>query len=314
MWLRAADAEGFKSVNQRYNEFYEEAVARSKERLVDKANGLFCVIDTNGNGVLGRKEIATFVEEYGDKHSDFLYGGDVDKDGEVTMDEWRVMWENSWSDVQATRERLRDFISIKAHQIAAAVMSRSEALFAWVDTNGNGSLDKAEIVQYLAENGDKHKEFIMDADVNDDGKVTIKEWMGMWDYSVSEDLGTALRQLESFEHAAKMNLRTRAAALFTKLDIDGSGALEKEEIKAQLTKLGAQNVEFIESANANNDSKVTTLEWSSFWWKFMRESFEETKKALLGFEAAVHGAGSADTAAAAVDGGEAATAAAAKEE
>ena len=106
-----------------------------------------------------------------------------------------------------------------------------EAAFKNFDTDGSGTLSADEVLAILTRSSGgaaltiaDAKEVISDFDANGDGELQLQEFVNAW--AVIGDGGA----IETYGPLIKGH-EDRLAALFKKLDVDGGGQLECNELK-----------------------------------------------------------------------------------
>ncbi len=124
---------------------------------------------------------------------------------------------------------------------AAAIQSRREQMFAKMDTNGDGKIDKSEFLAALQQNSASGNakltpdQLFAKLDTNGDGTIDKTEFMAA-----------------HHKHGGKMRSQASASDLFSQIDSNGDGSISKSEFEAFLQKLQAQD-----QAQANGTSAAS---------------------------------------------------------
>jgi len=230
----------------------------SRADLVTRAKHKFDELDTDKSGFLEEKEIDQCImwtlqafpndDDLQTYKKHLLYHIDSNGDGKLDLGEFVILFE--------------DLL------VRLELIERARGKFDELDTDKSGQLEKAELDKVadwvLAAYGERpeveiagFKATLMKRmDVNQDGKLSLQEFAVLFD-----------------EICARMDLITQAKKAFGKLDADGSGFLEKEELGKVLVfwaeKCGARIGidpkqpldELLAKLDANSDGKLSLAEF-----------------------------------------------------
>jgi Ca2+-binding EF-hand superfamily protein len=239
-----------------FTQLFSMVVARSD--LVTRAKHKFDELDTDKSGFLEEKEIDQCImwtlqafpndDDLQTYKKHLLHHIDSNGDGKLDLGEFVILFE--------------DLL------IRLELIERARGKFNELDTDKSGMLEKAELDKVadwvLAAYGERpeaeiagFKATLMNRiDVNHDGKLSLQEFAVLFD-----------------EICARMDLIAQAKKAFGKLDADGSGFLEKEELGKVLVfwaeKCGARIGidpklpldELLAKLDANSDGKLSLSEF-----------------------------------------------------
>jgi len=271
----------------------------SKDKLVSAILGdevskrmehVFKRVDLARSGFLDKSELVKFCRE-GDQNENaaqvLLESCDANKDGKVAMDEWKAMFVK-----EATRSN-KEMLELLAwfEDLAVGLQNkRVENLFARVDFDQSGSLDKSELVKFCKEGGqnDAAAQVLLEScDTDKDNKVTVEEWKAMFAKESARSDRDMLELLAWFEDLAVGLQEKRVQNLFQRVDFDRSGFLDKSEL-VKFCKEGGQNEAaaqvLLESCDNDKDNKVNLLEWKGMFAKESARSDRQMLELLGWFE------------------------------
>eukprot|EP00941_MAST-03F_sp_MAST-3F-sp1_P003921 g3921.t1 len=230
----------------------------------ERVRMLFDDIDEDGSGELDKNEVRLLAEKMGEKMTSFLGGSkkldeafnemDPNGDGTVTFDEFLEWYK---------RTHPADPEDFEA---------QIKYLFEQIDEDGSGELDKEEVAVMAAKMGEKLKgrfgstkaldEAFAEMDPNGDGSVTFDEFKSWY-----------FREHPMTQEHVEMKIKF----VFDQIDEDGSGELDKEEVKQLCEKMGEKMTSFFKGAKAldhafalmdpNNDGTVTFEEFRDWYMR-----------------------------------------------
>jgi len=204
----------------------------------DDLSQVFAELDENGDKKLSTVEIGHFVEKH---HQDVatLRTGTADMDIQDTSQDGFVNLEEHLKD----RAPIMDDGDLRAHETA---------MFRAADVNGDGLLNQTELVALrFPEMRDDVMNVVLqkairDADLVEDGKVSLDEFKV---------------RLAPYEYATKR--ASNAETLFKRLDSNGDGFLEQEELRnLKSGRIAREDMvnELVSSLDTNNDGGVESAE------------------------------------------------------
>ena len=183
--------------------------------------------DTNKDGQISFQELKSAVAKAGQKMSDeqinaLFVIGDIDQNGEIDFDEFMRMMLPTTSDVVSKFRSIRK--TVKDVQTA----------FKQIDRNGDGSIDRNELVSALTSAGNNFTRQEVDAifdaaDIDGNGEIDYEEFIALMCPSASD-------VIEKFRSKYK-NLNDVKSA-FKRFDANGDGALSKDELSRAMKSSG----------------------------------------------------------------------------
>lgn len=133
---------------------------------------------------------------------------------------------------------------------AATIQTRREQMFAKMDTNGDGKVDKAEFLAAFQQNSASGKakltpdQLFAKLDTNGDGSIDKTEFLAT-----------------HHKHGARMKALQNPADIFSQIDTNGDGTISKSEYEAFLQKLQSQDQ--AQANGASTPSPTDTVQLSS---------------------------------------------------
>lgn len=292
MFKNASEISGKESIE--LLEWYEDvAVTLTKKRIAL----IFKKIDINANGFLDKEELLRFCS----KGLDMKIGAaslqaaglslqescDTNSDGKVTLKEWESMFAKQAVRSNTTAARMVSMFE----QLAASLMTeRIESLFRSIDVDGNKTLNKAELIKFCKEGSVDRagaERLVRKCDTDKDGKVTMDEWKAMFEKEATRSDIKMVEMVVWLTELAKALTDKRIEALFKKIDTDGGGHLDKEELRQFCDEAGnfkLQSEALQASLDADGDGKVTLKEWKAMFKKEHDKSDKDMNELLSWFE------------------------------
>jgi len=142
-----------------------------------KIKGHFKTLDADGNGQLDAVELSMLLMDMGiskgaaqKQAADMIKSSDVDNSGTIGFDEFAAIWQ-------------RKLLTVNDSYI--------HAVFTVLDENGDGEIDKDELMKVLNEKDVKTiNDYISEVDANGDGKINFQEFAtAMKETEVGKDGG-----------------------------------------------------------------------------------------------------------------------------
>ena len=219
---------------------------RSKYRNINDVKTAFKRFDNNGDGALSKAELSAAMKSSGESYSDVEVDaifslGDVDGDGEITLEEFITLMSPSASQVvQKISKSFKNLNDVK------------EA-FKRIDTNNDGLLSKDEMRTSPGNKFDSEEieAIFLLGDVNGDGEIDMGEFIGIMFPSAVE---VALQVSQTFKTIEDVK------AAFKLLDRDGDGVVNKSEMMGSGHKFNSAQVEAIFALGDTNDDGALDLE------------------------------------------------------
>jgi len=219
---------------------------RSQYKNLDDVKAAFKRFDSNGDGALDRKELGAAMKSSGQSYSDVEIDaifslGDIDGDGEVSLQEFVELMSPSSSEILAKlRKNFRNIGDVKA-------------TFKKIDTDNDGLLSKQEM---LSSSGCKYDSEEVNAiftlgDVNGDGQLDMGEFIGIMFPPATEvisKLSSSFRNIDDVKAAFKL------------LDIDGDGSITRQEMASSAHKFSQEQIEAVFALGDVNDDGAIDLE------------------------------------------------------
>merc|ERR1719309_172658 len=219
---------------------------RAKYKNVNDVKSAFKRFDRNGDGALEKQELAAALKSSGESYSDVEVNaifslGDVDGDGEITLEEFIALMSPSASSV------------VKRISKSFKNLNDVKAAFKKIDTDNDGLLSKKEI---MASSGNKFDAEEVDAifalgDVNGDGQIDMGEFISIMFPSavdVALQVSQTFKTLDDVKQAFKL------------LDKDGDGSITKQEMAKSGQKFNSAQIEAIFALGDINDDGALDLD------------------------------------------------------
>lgn len=172
--------------------------------------------------------------------------------------------------------------------VASEEEMRAISVFHRIDINCDGALQKEEIKKIITLSGISNVEettdcFQVSCDTNDDGKVSLNEWLKMFANVNSETPDMAKGMLEGFEVFVVELWEKRIMNLYRAIDINDDGFLSREELFHLLANTqGVENM--LEEADKNHDGKLSLQEWKEMFKVALEKDVNTACKLLSTFE------------------------------
>jgi Ca2+-binding EF-hand superfamily protein len=219
---------------------------RAKYKNVNDVKSAFKRFDRNGDGALEKGELAAALKSSGESYTDVEVNaifslGDVDGDGEITLEEFIALMSPSASSVvQRISKSFKNLNDVKA-------------AFKKIDTDNDGLLSKQEI---MASAGNKYDTEEVDAifalgDVNGDGQIDMGEFISIMFPSavdVALQVSQTFKTLDDVKQAFKL------------LDKDGDGSITKQEMASSGQRFNQAQIEAIFALGDINDDGALDLD------------------------------------------------------
>ena len=183
--------------------------------------------DIDGDGAISFAELQSAVAKSGQQLTEeemnaIFVMGDADQDGAIDLEEFKKLMLPTTSDVVS---KFR-----KAH----ATVDDVQAAFKKFDVDGDGSIDRDEMTKALGGAGQNFSEQEINvifnaADVDKDGTVDFEEFIGLMCPSAADTVAKFRGQYVSIDDVK---------AAFKRFDVNGDGALDKQEISSALKSSG----------------------------------------------------------------------------
>ena len=249
----AADSDGNGEID------YEEFIAlmcpsasdivekfRSKYTTLNDVKAAFKRFDRNGDGALSKEELSAAMKSSGDSYSEVEVNaifslGDVDGDGEITLEEFITLMSPSASSIiLRLRKSFNNLNDVKA-------------AFKRIDSNNDGLLSKAEMMQSTGSKYDKEEidSIFTLGDVNGDGEIDMGEFISLMFPSAVEvamQVSATFKTMEDVKQAFKL------------MDKDGDGNISKQEMSSSGHRFNSAQVEAVFALGDVNDDGVLDLD------------------------------------------------------
>ena len=229
---------------------------RSQYKSIDDVRAAFKRFDANGDGALSKNELSAALKSSGHSYSDVEVDaifslGDVDGDGEVSLQEFVDLMSPSSSEVLAKlRGNFRSIADVKA-------------AFKKIDTDGDGLLSKNEMQNSPGCKFDREE---VDAifqlgDINGDGELDMGEFIALMyppATEVTSLLNGCLKNNKNyFKVISKLSSSFRniedVKAAFKLLDVDGDGSITRQEMTSSGHKFSGEQVDALFALGDVND-------------------------------------------------------------
>ena len=225
---------------------------------------VFSRVDVDGGGTIDKQELEEVTEDLGESLTSVFGSSKLDaafedmspnSEGEVSFEHFRQWWLRTRKDNEEPEISFAAFEEwywgrISAEQ--AEQEARLVELFKRIDADGSGLLDKREVAALAADLGEKLTgtysktsagldEAFAEMDPDGDEEVSLDEFRSWW----SQKKDPPVIEFKTFEewYWRRMKLQkeqeeVHIRKLFDKIDADGSGALDKQEVAVLTEELG----------------------------------------------------------------------------
>lgn len=217
---------------------------RAKYKNVNDVKAAFKRFDRNGDGALEKDELADALKSSGESFSsievDAIFSlGDLDGDGEITLEEFMFLMSPSASSVvQRISKTFKNIACVK------------EA-FKAIDKDGDGLLSKQEMMQGKKFDAEEVDAIFELGDINGDGELDMGEFISIM-YPQAVDV--ALQVSSTFKTIDDVK------SAFKLLDKDGDGSIDKKEMASSGHKFNSAQVEAIFALGDVNDDGAIDLD------------------------------------------------------
>ena len=219
---------------------------RSKYTTLNDVKAAFKRFDRNGDGALSKEELSAAMKSSGDSYSEVEVNaifslGDVDGDGEITLEEFITLMSPSASSIiLRLRKSFNNLNDVKA-------------AFKRIDSNNDGLLSKAEMMQSTGSKYDKEEidSIFTLGDVNGDGEIDMGEFISLMFPSAVEvamQVSATFKTMEDVKQAFKL------------MDKDGDGNISKQEMSSSGHRFNSAQVEAVFALGDVNDDGVLDLD------------------------------------------------------
>jgi Ca2+-binding EF-hand superfamily protein len=225
---------------------------------------VFARVDVDGGGTIDKEELKEVFDDLGNSLSSIFGNSKLDAafaamlpnaEGEVSYDNFKHWW------LKSRKESDSPEISFGAFEIwywgrilaeQAEKETRLGELFERIDADGSGALDKQEVVALAAELGTKLtgafskssvelEEAFAEMDPDGDEEVTLDEFRSWW-HQKQDPPAVEFKVFDEWYwrrmQEQKEQEEVRIRQVFERVDVDGSGALDKKEVAALSHELG----------------------------------------------------------------------------
>ena len=219
---------------------------RSKYKSLNDVKAAFKRFDRNGDGALSKDELAAAMKSSGDSYSDVEVNaifslGDVDGDGEITLEEFMTLMSPSSSNiVQRLRKQYKNMSDVKA-------------AFKKIDRDNDGLLSKQEMMQSSGNMFDKEEVDAIFAlgDINGDGELDMGEFISIMFPSAVEvamQVSATFKTMDDIKQGFKL------------MDKDGDGQITKQEMASSGHRFNNAQVDAVFALGDVNDDGVLDLD------------------------------------------------------
>lgn len=168
-----------------------------------------------------------------------------------------------------------------AFSVTEAFANAAAQVFALADADGSGQLDYSEVNE-IASNDAEAKAILGHLDQNQDGQISLDEWMSFFMMVFDKARPIAEMLLEKAVRLIFMReFEGLAMTLFYEFDSDRSGVLEMREVMMAVGDDG-QAKAFLKHIDADEDTTVSLQEWMVYFMGFWRHD-PQRARATLGY-------------------------------
>lgn len=219
---------------------------RATYKSLNEVKAAFKKFDKNRDGALNKSEIARMMYSTGYSFTDIevdaiMNLGDLDGDGEISLEEFVTLMSPNASDVIAKIRQ--SFVSIE----------EVKELFKAIDIDSDGLLSKDEMMNSPGNKFDVEEvEAIYElGDSNGDDVLDLGEFIAIMFPSAGEALAKLSKSFPNID---------QVKTLFHNLDLDNDGSVTKTEMLESSTKFSPQEIESIFALGDINDDGAIDLE------------------------------------------------------
>ena len=277
-------------------------IAKFTSEFLNAARQCFIMIDVDNSGTLEKPEIVKavqtdkkvidFLKNCGEVNLQFLLHPprldkaldalDTDKSGELDIEEWEAAINRGLAkrleQMADERERRQRAAEKADADFSLEFLNAAREVFAMIDADDSGTLDKPEIVEAVQNNkkvikflcncGNQNLQYLLvparlekalnEMDTDRDGSIDVDEWEQCIEIALQNKLAAraAKRELDA-KNAAKENAAfasdflNAARKCFNLIDKDFSGTLEIAEI-VQAVKTDNEVISFLQNCGEDN--------------------------------------------------------------
>ena len=269
----------------------------------------FTLFDVNGDGDLDETEFANVMEMIGTPRIDIeeQWEGmkaqvDLDKDGKISQDEFITFWQSEVKDGRENTAGVSEMYSEMKKGLDEAEEELHSSIATWFDLydlDQDGEISEEEFLQVSSQRGMTREEitkawqdFKSEADTNQDGIVSLNEFLQYWRREVREgklSLQTLAKRaheiVAALDEARGQELTRMLKRWFGLFDINGDGSIEEKEYLAALelqlrskfffsqksdchrADLLLEWEAFVQRADMDQDGLISEREFIEFWKK-----------------------------------------------
>ena len=149
--------------------------------------------------------------------------------------------------------------------------NRIKDLFTLLDLDANGELNRNELYEFCLQSPKLQisggaESLILSCDENENGGVSLDEWMGMWKRELKEGGTEGLReQVKWFQEVAEEAQHIREKMLYARIDIKGDALLTKQEILDIVDKSPLLDNAFTKVTDYMEDGVISLESWLKMW-------------------------------------------------
>lgn len=225
---------------------------------------VFARVDVDGGGTIDKQELEEVFDDLGQSLTSIFGSSKLDAafaamspnaEGEVSFENFKEWWlksrkENEPPEINFAAFEIWYWGRVEAEQAQQEI--RLVELFNKIDADGSGVLDKQEVAALAAELGAKLTgtfnkssadldEAFAEMDPDGDEEVTLQEFKAWW-YQKNDPPVVEFKVFEEWYarrmHEKRQQDEVRVRQTFDRIDADGSGALDKQEVAKLSHELG----------------------------------------------------------------------------
>jgi len=209
---------------------------------IQQIKEIFRQIDIDNDGYITKEEMRESSKRFSEKEVESFFAlGDVNEDGIIDLEEFiGVLNPSASSIVNKLRSRYRNMNDVKM-------------AFATIDKNGDGLINKDELIEGNVFNLQEVNSLFQLCDSNKDGEIDLEEFIGAIYPVVSKAILKLTKDVKNVEEARW---------LFRKLDKDGDGLISQEEMRKYGSRMTSKEIEAIFAiGDINNDGEIDINEF-----------------------------------------------------
>lgn len=231
----------------------------------------FCNIDKNSDQKISYPEFLSVIREFDleltqEQVYDFMRAVDINHDGYIDFKEFKLKFENMFERFKLMEKKrpLKEKIESHIRHIANLIKNSGQSIeevFSILDKSQRGYMNYSEFEMGVKNifNLECTKEEIdllaCYVDIDNSGKITLQEFKKSFNFLPEEDMEMFFFVLNSLYNTLNQS-KHQLRSIFYKMDIDGSGTIDKEEFVA-----GLKALKIFSEVNIQEDRLISLFDY-----------------------------------------------------